>query len=167
MARERGIVIYPNPVLRARAKPVDKMDEFVRELVADMHRVVGEEEGAGIAAPQLGESLRIFLACPSRGEEPRVFINPKIEVAGAVSPHQEGCLSLPDIFADILRPAFVRITATALDGSEFSLESDGFAARVWQHEFDHLEGMLIIDRMRPIDRLSNRRALRDLERAGG
>ena len=167
MARERGIVIYPNPVLRARAKPVDKIYEFVRQLVADMHRVVGEEEGAGIAAPQLGESLRIFLACPSRGEEPRVFINPKIEVAGAVSPHQEGCLSLPDIFADILRPAFVRITATALDGSEFSLESDGFAARVWQHEFDHLEGMLIIDRMRPIDRLSNRRALRDLERAGG
>ena len=166
MARERGIVIYPNPVLRARAKPVDKIDEFVRQLVADMHRVVGEEEGAGIAAPQLGESLRIFLACPSRGEEPRVFINPKIEVAGAVSPHKEGCLSLPDIFADILRPAFVRITATALDGSEFSLESDGFAARVWQHEFDHLEGMLIIDRMRPIDRLSNRRALRDLERAG-
>jgi peptide deformylase len=90
-----------------------------------------------------------------------------LEAVGSVEPFEEGCLSLPDIRAEILRPRVAKIRATALDGSAFSLESDGFPARVWQHEFDHLEGVLIIDRMRPIDRLANRRALRSLERAGG
>jgi peptide deformylase len=84
-----------------------------------------------------------------------------------VEHYEEGCLSLPDIRGSILRPGVARIRALGLDGNEFELESDGFPARVWQHEFDHLEGVLIIDRMRPIDKLANRRALRDLERAGG
>jgi peptide deformylase len=90
-----------------------------------------------------------------------------LEAVGAVEPYEEGCLSLPDIRGSILRPGVARIRALGLDGNEFELESDGFPARVWQHEFDHLEGVLIIDRMRPIDKLANRRALRDLERAGG
>jgi peptide deformylase len=166
MPKFREIAVYPDPVLRRKAKPVEAIDEHVREVVADMRRIATELDGAGIAAPQVGESLRIFLVC-ARGEEPeRVFINPVIEAVGAVVPHDEGCLSLPDIRAEILRPAKARITALDLEGNEFTLESEEFDARVWQHEFDHLEGVLIIDRMRPLDRLANRRAIRDLERGG-
>jgi peptide deformylase len=167
MARSRDIVVHPHPVLRMKAKPVAAIDEFVRELVEDMRRVARELDGAGIAAPQLGESVRIFLTCAREEEPERVFINPVLEAVGAVEPYEEGCLSLPDIRGSILRPGVARIRALGLDGEEFELESDGFPARVWQHEFDHLEGVLIIDRMRPIDKLANRRALRDLERAGG
>jgi peptide deformylase len=167
MSRGRGIVLHPDPVLRMKAKPVAAIDDFVRDLVADMRRVARELDGAGIAAPQLGESVRIFLTCAREEEPERVFINPVLDATGAVCPHDEGCLSLPDIRGTILRPGAARIRALDLEGNEFTLESDGFPARVWQHEYDHLEGVLIIDRMRPIDKLANRRALRDLERAGG
>jgi peptide deformylase len=166
MPKTRQIAVYPDPVLRRKARSVEAIDAHVREVVADMRRIAGELDGAGIAAPQVGESLRIFLVC-ARGEEPeRVFINPVIEAVGAVVPHDEGCLSLPDIRAEILRPAKARVTALDLEGNEFTIESEEFDARVWQHEFDHLEGVLIIDRMRPLDRLANRRAIRDLERGG-
>jgi len=148
-----------------KAKPVEKIDGFVRDLVADMRRVAQELDGIGIAAPQLGESVRIFLTC-GRDEEPeRVFINPRLELTGTPDLCDEGCLSLPDIRAEILRPTAVRITALELDGNEFMLQSSEFMSRVWQHEFDHLEGVLIIDRMRPLDKLANRRAIRNLERA--
>lgn len=165
MPPARDIVVHPHPVLRMKAKPVEKIDGFVRDLVADMRRVAQELDGIGIAAPQLGESVRIFLTC-GRDEEPeRVFINPRLELSGTPDLHDEGCLSLPDIRAEILRPTVVRITALDLDGNEFTLESSEFMGRVWQHEFDHLEGVLIIDRMRPLDKLANRRAIRNLERA--
>ena len=164
MRRMRDIVIHPNSVLRAKARPVERIDAFVHELVDDMRRIADEREGIGIAAPQVGESVRIFLTCARDGEAERVFINPRLELSGSGALHDEGCLSLPDIRGEILRPPVARITAQGLDGAEFILESDGFLARVWQHEFDHLDGILIIDRMRPLDRLANRRALRDLER---
>ena len=165
MPAGRGIVFHPDPVLRKKARPVERIDVFIRELVADMHRVAREYDGIGLAAPQVGESLRIFVTCPLYGEPERVFINPRLETKGEIVGGDEGCLSLPDIRAEIMRPPSARITALDLDGSEFTLEMDGIWARVWQHEFDHLEGTMIIDRMRPLDRLANRRALRDLERS--
>ena len=165
MPPARDIVVHPHPVLRMKAKPVEKVDGFVRDLVADMRRVAQELDGIGIAAPQLGESVRIFLTC-GRDEEPeRVFINPRLELSGTPDLHDEGCLSLPDIRAEILRPTVVRITALDLDGNEFTLESAEFMGRVWQHEFDHLEGVLIIDKMSPLDRLRVRRAVKDLKAA--
>ena len=165
MASPRGIVLHPHPVLRAKARPVEKIDDFVRGLVDDMRRVAHELDGIGIAAPQLGESLRIFLTCGRENEPERVYINPRLELSGTPDLCDEGCLSLPDIRAEILRPTVVRITAQDIEGREFTLESSEFMGRVWQHEFDHLEGVLIIDRMRPLDRLANRRAIRDLERS--
>jgi peptide deformylase len=113
----------------------------------------------------VGESLRIFVTCALYGEPERVFINPRLELSGAITGGDEGCLSLPEIRAEIMRPPQARITALDLEGNEFTMERDGIWARVWQHEYDHLEGTLIIDRMRPLDRLANRRAIRDLERA--
>jgi peptide deformylase len=165
MAAERGIVFHPSPVLRQKARPVARVDGFVAELVRDMHRVAREYDGIGLAAPQVGESLRIFVTCALYGEPERVFINPRLELSGAITGGDEGCLSLPEIRAEIMRPPQARITALDLEGNEFTMERDGIWARVWQHEHDHLEGTLIIDRMRPLDRLANRRAIRDLERA--
>ena len=143
---------------------MERIDGFIKDLVADMHRVAKEYDGIGLAAPQVGESLRIFVTCALYGEPERVFINPRVEATGEIVAGDEGCLSLPDIRAEIMRPPQARVTALDLEGNEFTLEKDGIWARVWQHEHDHLEGTMIIDRMRPIDKLANRRALRDLER---
>lgn len=135
-----------------------------------MFRLMREAAGAGLAAPQVGELLRLFITeeRPDDGIPERVFINPILsKLDGDLIPYDEGCLSLPDIRGMIRRPTFVAIDAMDLEGNNFHLESDAFPARVWQHEFDHLEGMLIIDRMTPIDRLRNRKAVKNLEREAG
>lgn len=169
-SKERTIVLYPDPVLLRRAAPVERVDEWVRTLVSDMVRIMRDLNGAGIAAPQVGESVRIFVveereARDGEPEEPLgVYINPVLtQPTGAVEPFEEGCLSLPDIRADIRRPPGITIRALDLDGKPFTRTSDGFLARVWQHEFDHLEGTLILDRMTEIDRLACRKQLRELQ----
>ena len=165
----RQVVLYPDPVLRRKAAPVARVDGSIRALVDEMFRLMDEEEGAGLAAPQVGESLRIFVTGTSdRGVPRKAYINPELlELTGDFESMDEGCLSLPEIRGTILRPAAARIRALDLDGKEFELESDGFPARVWQHEFDHLEGVLITDKMNPIDRLRVRRALKDLKLSAG
>ncbi len=165
MASSRGLVLHPDPVLRMKARRVERIDPFIVGLVADLFRLAKEHDGIGIAAPQVGESVRIFVMLGRDGEPERAFINPTLQLSGPGSLCEEGCLSLPDIRGEIMRPPVAKITALDLKGNEFTLESDDFPARVWQHETDHLDGILIIDRMRPIDRLSNRRAIRELERA--
>ncbi|MGA0872934.1 MAG: peptide deformylase [Phycisphaerales bacterium] len=163
----RRLTIYPDPVLRRRADPVAVFDDSLRELVEDLGILMRNHRGVGIAAPQAGESLRVFLACGEDPEgEPLVFVNPRLhDFAGEGVVAEEGCLSLPEILGHVARPQTVSITAFDLEGREFTLRSDGFPARVWQHEMDHLDGVLIVDRMRAIDRLSNRRAIKELESA--
>ena len=162
------IVLHPDPVLRKKAKPVDPIDTTVQVVAEKMLQLMHEAPGVGLAAPQVGLSWRMFVANASPDQNPaedRVFVNPTLSEAGSeVEPYEEGCLSLPDIRADIRRPKQITITAQDLDGQTFSLTSDQLPARVWQHEYDHLEGVLILDRMSPIDRMANRRALRELER---
>ena len=158
------LVFHPAPVLRQTARPVEVFDEALSELVAEMCRLMKDHEGVGLAAPQAGHDLQIFV-CNSgaEGEVDRVFINPEIlEADGPQEWMEEGCLSLPGIRGRVRRPTRVRIRAQDVEGTTFELESDDFPARIWQHEFDHLQGVLIIDRMRPIDRLASRRALKDL-----
>ena len=159
------LVHHPDPILRAKAKPVTAFDDDLRALVGEMVRLRKAHAGIGIAAPQVGHSLRIFLCNTEEpGEEEAVFINPEIiEAGGPLEWEEEGCLSLPEIPGSVRRPTEVRIRAQDLDGNTFELTSDGLHGRVWQHEFDHLEGTLILDRMRPLDRLANRRALKQLE----
>jgi len=167
---KRSILIYPDPVLRAKAKSISKVTPSIRDLVAEMFDLMRAEEGAGLAAPQVGESLRIFIteARPDDGIPERVIINPVLsKMDGDLIPYDEGCLSLPDIRGMIRRPTFIAIDFMDMDGNMVHLESDAFPARVWQHEFDHLEGTLIIDRMTPIDRLRTRKAVKDLEREAG
>lgn len=166
----RQIVIHPAPVLRRKAAPVVRVDAGVRSLVQEMFEIMDQEEGIGLAAPQVGESLRIFVTGERAGDEgqaavpARVFIDPVLKsLEGELQPHDEGCLSLPGIRGVIRRPPKATIEAIDLEGRPFTLTSDGFCARVWQHEFDHLEGIMIIDRMGTLDRIRVRKALKELE----
>ena len=173
-----AIVIYPDPVLRKKALPVPAVTDEVRAVVDAMFRIMREEEGIGLAAPQVGLSWRLFIADvrpdekrsadadpPTATAGPMVYINPVLtEPEGAVEKFEEGCLSLPDIRGDVLRPPVITISATGLDGKRFSQRGGGLLARCWQHEIDHLDGVLIIDKMSQMSRIKNRAAIRDLER---
>ncbi len=161
------IVHYPAPVLRRRAKAIDAIDEQVRRVAEKMLQLMHEAPGVGLAAPQVGLPWRMFVACPT-GEtaDDRVFINPRItNPSRQAETMEEGCLSLPEINVDVLRPRQATVEATDLDGNPFTLTSDELPARIWQHETDHLDGILIIDRMKPMDRLANEKQIRELERA--
>lgn len=164
----RRIVLFPAEVLRRRAHEVRAFDEELRSLVDDMVRIMREEEGAGLAAPQVGESLRVFVteARPDEGEALGVLVNPVLEAAGSDAElMNEGCLSLPDIRGDIRRPASVTLSWSDLGGVRHQRTDSGMLARIWQHELDHLDGVLIIDRMAPVDRMRARKSLRALERS--
>ncbi len=166
----RHIVFHPAAVLRRRAEPVETISDGTRVLVEEMFRIMREERGLGLAAPQVGASLRIFVTAESEEhrEVERVFINPRFAlVDGLLEEAEEGCLSLPDIHGSVRRQPHVIVEALDLTGTPFSLEGSGLMARCWQHEMDHLDGILIIDRMSVIDRIVNRKRLRLLESAGG
>lgn len=168
---------YPDPVLRLRAKPIKLSDE-VRAVAERMLDLMDDHNGIGLAAPQVGLPWRLFVSDvfedegrsvddepPSAESEATVYINPVLSAAeGDVKPYDEGCLSLPDIRGVVLRPPIITITATDLEGRQFTRRAQGLLARCWQHEVDHLDGVMIIDRMKQIYRLKNRSALRDLER---
>jgi peptide deformylase len=179
------IVRYPDPILRRKAAPIEAVTDEVRAVAERMIQLMHEAEGIGLAAPQVGLPWRMFVAHvppteASRNEsgralgtdpmtataEPTVYINPVLsKPIGAPEPFTEGCLSLPDISGDVLRPPTITITATDLSGREFTQTGTGLLARCWQHEYDHLDGVLIIDRMTQLSRIKNRSAIRDLERS--
>jgi len=167
------ILRYPDPALRRKAAPIDTVDEAVRAVARRMIELMHEAEGVGLAAPQVGVPWRLFVTQPPedvRDHEPfgpgRVYINPALDIVSKeLEVREEGCLSLPNIRVDVRRPSAVTITAQDLEGRTFSETRDDLMARVWQHEFDHLNGVLIIDRMSPMDRIARRKDIRDLERA--
>jgi peptide deformylase len=176
-----SIVHYPAGVLRQRARPLAEVTDEVRRVAGRMIALMHEAEGVGLAAPQVGLPWRLFVAdVPEDTEEgrsatstptsatlaPQVYINPVLsEPEGVVEPYDEGCLSLPGISGEVLRPPRITITALGLDGKPFSSRGEGLLARCWQHEVDHLDGVLILDRMSQVSRLKARRAVKDLERA--
>jgi len=165
---ELRIVHYPDPVLRRKASPVAEITAEVRAVAARMGELMREAGGVGLAAPQVGLNWRLFVTAPDRDHrdgEARAYINPVLHASGPADEDEEGCLSLPDIHVDVLRPSSVTMTATTLDGRQITVTETGFMARVWQHENDHLNGTLIIDRMTPMQRLATRRMLKDLELA--
>lgn len=171
--------IHPDPLLRRRAATIPAVDDDVRAVAEEMIRLMRLHEGIGLAAPQIGLSWRLFVAdVPARDGQsavdspatatkgPVVYINPVLSnPQGGITPFEEGCLSLPDIRGDVMRPSIITVTALNLDGEEFTATASGLLARCWQHEIDHLDGILIIDKMSQMSRLRNRKALRDLERA--
>lgn len=164
-SRTLEIVWYPEPVLRQKAEPVAEVTDEVRAVASRMIELMHEARGVGLAAPQVGLPWRMFVANPTgEPDDNRVFINPVLRDASRkAETREEGCLSLPHVSVEVTRPALITIDAVDEQGNAFTLTSDGLPARVWQHEYDHLDGVLIIDRMTPADRMANRRALRELE----
>ena len=162
-----SLLIFPSPILLQRASEVDASDRNVQEVARRMIEMMFEQNGIGLAAPQVGLSWRLFVTRNPEDEESGVaWMNPTLEVTSTDdSIEEEGCLSLPEIRVDIRRPTGIQISGFDVNGDPAQESSDEFIARVWQHENDHLDGILIINKMSSMDRLINRRLIRNLERA--
>ena len=151
----REIRKFPDPVLRKKAAPVKIIDDNLRRLVDDMVETMYAEPGVGLAAPQIGVSQRVFVIDITVGKRPDALIvmaNPHIVSAEGRFTEEEGCLSIPGIRAEIPRAEVVEVRGWNLDQQEISLKGRGLLARAFQHEIDHLDGLVIWDRMGKIQR---------------
>jgi peptide deformylase len=160
----RTILRYGDPRLHRPADPVGDVDEDTKALAGDLLETLRAARGIGLAAPQVGVSQRVCvidLSGVQPGAAPVVLVNPAFVARRGLQLELEGCLSLPGFEATVARPAFVSLTHLSTDGSAQTLEATGLLARAIQHELDHLDGILFIDRLRPINR---RLILRDIER---
>lgn len=163
MYEDLQIILYPDPRLKLASRPVEPADGPLHELAARMFQLMREHGGVGLAAPQVGLNIRMFVMNHTgQPQDDRVYVNPELSDPDASEDGDEGCLSLPKIRADILRCKTIRMRANDLDGRPIDQTETGYIARVWQHEFDHLNGTLILDRMGPVARLRHRGAIRDL-----
>ena len=160
-----SILQYGDPILRAKGKRIEKIDDRIRELAVNMIETMHAVHGVGLAAQQIGEALQLTVIDVSQVEDrpstmklngqnvdpvaemPLVLINPEIELRGETEVGVEGCLSFPEISGDIERPKSVVARAQTLEGDNVEIEASGLLSRVIQHEFDHLYGILFIDRM--------------------
>ncbi len=165
----RPIRIYGDPVLRKKAEPVPEIDSDVLTLIDDMIETMYDAPGVGLAAPQVGVSLRLVVLDPTMGDAPGAavaLINPELEThEGDREALEEGCLSFPDIRADIVRPTTVTVRYTKVDGEIAEIQDDELLARAIQHEYDHLDGVLFVDRMSSIRRRLLSKQLKELSRA--
>ncbi|MBC8378726.1 MAG: peptide deformylase [Planctomycetes bacterium] len=158
------ITHYPTPVLREKAQPVEEINENIRVLAERMKDIMVETKGIGLAGPQAGVNLRIFvISVDGTKENARVYINPTIKPEGKLVANEEGCLSLPGIYGNVNRYSKCTVTATDLDGNEFTQVGEELLARALQHEFDHLEGTMIKDRLGYAAKLRARRKLKQME----
>ncbi|MDJ0973678.1 MAG: peptide deformylase [Planctomycetota bacterium] len=149
------IVLWPHPVLLGGTDPITEVDDDLRAVVGEMRRVMFELRGVGLAAPQVGVAKRLMLVCPSGepGDE-IVVINPEVEILekGGTEVGDEGCLSFPEIYGKVRRAKKIRVRFQDLDLRGREIELSGFVARIFQHEMDHLDGKVFIDRMEPESR---------------
>ncbi len=161
-----NIVIYPDPVLRQKAKPLTEINKEVYLKVEEMMELMYQAQGIGLAAPQVGWSVRLFIIDADGGRNgEKVFINPVIiEEAGELN-KEEGCLSFPGIMSKVTRAQRIKAEAYNLKGQKIEIEAEGLAARAWQHELDHLNGSLFIDKMSPAGRLAISQRLKEFERS--
>lgn len=160
-----SILQYGDPILRDKGKPIEKIDDHIRELAANMIETMHAANGVGLAAQQVGEALQLTVLDVSQVEDrpstlklngkdadpktamPLILINPEIELGGETEIGTEGCLSFPEITGQIERPKLTLARAQTLDGEKIEIEASGLLARAIQHEVDHLNGILFIDRM--------------------
>ena len=140
------IVKLGEEVLRKKAEPVAEVNDEIRQLAEDMFETMIEADGVGLAAPQVGKSIRMFVVIAD-DDVRRVFINPQIiKTSQETGEYDEGCLSIPQVYETIVRPLAVTVQALNEKGKPFTLDADGLLARVIQHEYDHLDGIMYIDR---------------------
>jgi peptide deformylase len=177
-----SILQYADPILRAKGKRVEKIDHRIRELAQNMIETMHDANGVGLAAPQIGESLQLTVLDVSQVEDrpstmkvngndldphsamPLVLINPQIDLGGETEMGTEGCLSFPEITGEIERAKSITVRAQNLDGEPIELETTGFLARAIQHEVDHLNGILFIDRMSSATKTSLSSKLKRLQK---
>ncbi|WP_028973354.1 peptide deformylase [Spirochaeta cellobiosiphila] len=139
------IYTYPHDILRQDTKIITEFGKPMEELAENMLHTMHLSNGVGLAGPQVGLTDKIFV-CQAPDEKPWVFINPEIiGTSMEIVPFEEGCLSIPGLYADVDRPAAIQIQAYNVKGRPFKLEAEGYLARIIQHEFDHLKGVLFID----------------------
>ena len=177
------IVKYGNPVLRAKGKPIAEVDSLVRSLASDMLETMHAANGIGLAAQQVGQALQLTVLDVSQVEDrpstmtlngepvadlamvmPLVLVNPVLSLGEEIESGSEGCLSFPDITAEIDRSVAVLVEAETLEGDELQIEASGLLARALQHEVDHLNGILFIDRMNSAAKVSHASRLKRLQK---
>ncbi|MCC6644694.1 MAG: peptide deformylase [Polyangiaceae bacterium] len=156
------ILHYPDPKLREKAQPVREITPEIQRLADDMAETMYAAPGVGLAATQVGVPLRVFVVDIAREDEPSrlvTFINPEIVEREGEQTWEEGCLSFPDVSEDVKRAVRVRVRAQDRTGAPFELEAEGFMAVAIQHEYDHLDGVLMIDHMGALRKLMVHRKL--------
>lgn len=180
----RKILLYGHPTLRTKGAMIQKITPELRALAEDLVDTMRDAEGVGLAAQQVGEALQMAVVDVSASEEPAtffhvngrerdlaelmplIFLNPRIEALSPKVKDSEGCLSFPELRADIPRSEVIRATVDTLAGETLVIETDGLLARAIQHETDHLNGILFIDRMGSATKLSLRKAIRSIQLDG-
>ncbi len=160
---------YGEDVLREKCKKIEKIDELIKTFVNKMKRIMIEKNGVGLAAPQVGKAIQLVIVDPSVGEDPEEFlplINPEIINSEGEESGEEGCLSVPGILLQIKRSQKITIKALDLDGKEFTQDFSDFKARVIQHELDHLNGTLIIDKVSSLKRQFVKKEIKRIKNNG-
>lgn len=165
----RSILIHPDPRLKKLCDPIAEIDDTIRKLADDMLESMYDAPGIGLAAPQVGITRRMFVMDCDKDKagnpQPMVLINPEVTwVSPEKNTYEEGCLSIPETFADVTRPAQARVRWMALDGSIKEEQFDGLWATCAQHEIDHLNGKLFIDHLGPLKRQLITRKMEKLKR---
>lgn len=156
------IITYGHPLLRQKAEPVEKIDDEIISVIDGMKKALETEGGIGLAAPQVGVMKQIFLVDLTKSDQPHkvALINPKIIFKSLDTvPYEEGCLSIPDVWGDVIRPKKIKIKGQLTNGTSMIIEADGMYARVLQHEYDHLLGKLFIDYLSDVDLTKNRQKI--------
>ena len=163
------VVRYPHPTLRYKSKPIRRVNAELRKIVEQMFENMYESEGIGLAANQVGLPLRLFLmnlqSDPQEGEE-FVFINPILSRPKGSIEKEEGCLSFPEVYVNVERAERIKVTYTSLENEETTIEADGLLARAIQHELDHLNGVLLVDHMSPVQKVGVAGKLKRLKKQG-
>jgi peptide deformylase len=164
MEQQLKIVLWPDPRLKKISATVTVFDETLVKLAAQMFEIMRESKGVGLAAPQVGRNIRLFVM--NHDGDPahdRVYVNPLLSDAEDEEEDEEGCLSLPKVNINVYRNMKIRINAQDVTGQPFEQVESGYLARIWQHETDHLNGIMLTDRMGPVAKMTYRKILRDLE----
>ena len=163
------ILKYPEPILSQRGEPVTEFNDELKKLIADMFETTYASNGIGLAAPQVGISKRLTVIDLSLGKDPEqklVLINPEILTSEGKQYEEEGCLSFPEIHEKVSRAAKVRIRAQNENGEWFEMDGEELLSRCFQHEIDHLDGVLFIFRMSALKRSLTQRRIRKLQKEG-
>lgn len=152
----KPLIILPDPILRQVSKPVERVDDDLRKFAQDMLETMYDAPGIGLAAIQVGEPIRLLVIDLAKEDEPKaphIFINPEIvERSDDVSTYEEGCLSIPDYYAEVQRPASVKVKYIDEQGTPKEIDAEGLLATCLQHEIDHLNGVLFIDHISKLKR---------------